>query len=664
MDITLYKTKNFSMIIPPKASSSYEASSSSGRYFGPPVNYKESNDITKFSNAESTIADPAYAPYVPPYYYGKSVVRVKYRADKARVTVDDIISKLEYEVINTDLDDLITNAQGSTGSISYLNRMTLDSSLQLKGKELVPTSVKSGFIEIQASNDPVNAAENTKWVISTKWECPTMNFNDENANNKPYDTGDLMSSLNSNLTWSYPTAGTGIWSGYSNDYNEKEGIFLKLEESFNGNLASNTGSLIDLCGFQVSEKRVGTLADVKEISEAVVVMPYYEKNLYTEIFDTKTETFKRKQTKNEISLVDEKHEFIKLNKDKFITAVKYVEQNKNTIDLENPPNSLIDLVSKMDKYELPRHLDFLKDIKQNKQLAIYPSAMYIFEFKRRLDKEELGDIWQGVMPEAALIAKKDSITISHPLTDTELLTSIEKPENLKWLVFKVKRKAEKFYDSLTDFSDERFKTINQATSDNAGYNWPYDYFSLVELANVEVKFDIFNDEFYDVEKREVVINPQQPIPELKIIKQELFKKSSSNISTLKKLPVTDLINNVKNLNTAKETIKKIVEEQPNIQDIVKNITKKQVSSVTVTKPDISLPLEFKKEIILTDLARKDNIITEKQPTIQKQKIDVKTPLVDKIINKEPVIDANITKEEKIDKKLVQVKKTIVNKKKG
>jgi hypothetical protein len=143
----------------------------------------------------------------------------------------------------------------------------------------------------------------------------------------------------------------------------------------------------------------------------------------------------------------------------------------------------------MDKYELPRHLDFLKDIKQNKRLAIYPSAVYIFEFKKDLTKEELGDIWQGVMPESALIAKKDSITIKHPFTDTELLTSIESPENLKWLVFKVKRKAEKFYDSLTDFSDERFKPLNEAAVENAAYNWPYDYFSLVETGKLTITLD-------------------------------------------------------------------------------------------------------------------------------------------------------------------------------
>jgi hypothetical protein len=635
MDISLYKTKNFDMILSPKASSSYDVSGSSGRYFGPPLNYKEGSNINTFPDAESIIADPAYSAYVPPYYYGKSTIRLKYYADKARVTVDDIISKLQFEIINPELDDLISDVSGSLNSVAYLNRMTLDSSLQIRGKEIVPTSVKNGFLEIQSSNDPVNAAENTKWVISTKWECPTMNFNDEEATNKPYNTGDFASNLNTNLTWSYPTAGTGIWSGYSRNYDEKQGIFLKLEESFNGNLSDTTGSLINLCGFEIAEKRVGTLAETKEISEAIVVIPYYEKELYSDTVDQRTKLIKKAQTDNEIFSVDEKHNFIKTDKTQFFNAIKYIDQNRGSIDENNTPNSLVDLALKMEKYELPRHLDFLKDYREGKT-NIPPFAMYMFEFKRTLSKEDLGDIWQGVMPEAATIAKNDSIKISHPLTDTELLSSIDKPENLKWLIFKVKRKAEKFYDVLTEFVDTRFKSSN-ANISNASYNWPYDYFSLVELANVEVKFDIFNDEFYDAQRREVIIRPEQQLPQVVISKLEKPKISLSIAKIIEKLPVRQLVTNIETKKVSTTNVKDAIDRlKQNIPSAVTRLIAlkaQEIPKITV-KPKINIETTLKTEPLLTNILKTNNKISENiKINLPKPTIAVKTPVLDKLLDK-------------------------------
>jgi hypothetical protein len=57
------------------------------------------------------------------------------------------------------------------------------------------------------------------------------------------------------------------------------------------------------------------------------------------------------------------------------------------------------------------------------------------------------------------------------------------------MVFKVKKKANWNYFKMTaDESDDVIiPAVRQAEQFGASYNWPYDYFSLVELAELEVE---------------------------------------------------------------------------------------------------------------------------------------------------------------------------------
>ena len=50
-------------------------------------------------------------------------------------------------------------------------------------------------------------------------------------------------------------------------------------------------------------------------------------------------------------------------------------------------------------------------------------------------------------------------------------------DKVKWMVFKVKQRAETQYNNLLLSSDN--------TQDLFGYNWPYDYFSLIEFAKID-----------------------------------------------------------------------------------------------------------------------------------------------------------------------------------
>ena len=110
-------------------------------------------------------------------------------------------------------------------------------------------------------------------------------------------------------------------------------------------------------------------------------------------------------------------------------------------------------------------------------------------------------MWQNLPPDVALNNfHKDSgdslqaeAVVSHELTQNGGLLSDEKlNEGVKWLVFKAKKKAETNYfkkmkrDRLPNGHPDGEVSVENDIFDY-GYNWPYDYFSLVELVKVEAE---------------------------------------------------------------------------------------------------------------------------------------------------------------------------------
>jgi len=178
----------------------------------------------------------------------------------------------------------------------------------------------------------------------------------------------------------------------------------------------------------------------------------------------------------------------------------------------------------MGRYVFPPSFDFLTyptDVK--------PVTMYIFEFEHTLNQEDLTDIWQNLPPRIARAFDPDNPLetdqimqtkeITHELRVGELLTTIE--DKLQWMVFKVKQKANRNYfekiietNTRTDIPESlqgeglgqalKQKSVRETdflaggatkaattidSNESIGYNWPYDFFSLVELASIEEDVD-------------------------------------------------------------------------------------------------------------------------------------------------------------------------------
>jgi hypothetical protein len=78
------------------------------------------------------------------------------------------------------------------------------------------------------------------------------------------------------------------------------------------------------------------------------------------------------------------------------------------------------------------------------------------------------------------------------------------PSNIQWMVFKVKKRAKtNYYDKIvskkgttSDTSSSQLENAQSTTGDDteATYNWPYDFFSLVELVKIDAEVTFANIE--------------------------------------------------------------------------------------------------------------------------------------------------------------------------
>ena len=130
----------------------------------------------------------------------------------------------------------------------------------------------------------------------------------------------------------------------------------------------------------------------------------------------------------------------------------------------------------------------------------------MFPFTHTLNKQDLQDIWQNLPP---AIGKEtynrpgdgmqQSVTVNHTIADSPLENVLAqgRMEQLRWMIFKVKRAAQKSYfrkldlDRLPTGHPER--ELKEKNMFECGFNWPYDYFSLVEL--VKLRTDVVFTKF-------------------------------------------------------------------------------------------------------------------------------------------------------------------------
>ena len=345
------------------------------------------------------------------------------------------------------------------------NAMQVSASINLKQKAEIPATIYNAISgkPQQIDGDPTKAVN--VWAIQSKFETPILNFIDADITLP---------------TFGSESCAKGMWHQHGRLPSLDEGIYLDLLDipselySLLGYNSTSTGSLIDLVGFTPGQRKLGQVAETKEISEAVVAVPFIYKG-------------------------NEKR-FFKLDKTK---VRDYVTEVENKVVPEK--NSVSDMVTSMGNYVFPPTMDFYTNEE------IDPFAMYIFEFKHTLTQQDLADIWQNLPPDIGTTFEEKETTISHSLLTDELLSRDSMREgNVRWMVFKVKKRAQKdyfskIYGSDTKASQKSYPTPRMKELEGKNiqskknipdysYNWPYDFFSLVELAQIESEVEFKEEE--------------------------------------------------------------------------------------------------------------------------------------------------------------------------
>lgn len=482
-------------------------------------------------------SDPAFAPYLPSYFFERSILRIKYVADGTERQATNVISKiqssLEFENLNPSLFAIMNNWNAAfspagktaedftTSSAAWRSRQVVSSSVEIFGiaqgkqSEFSPSEFDNVTGRAAGSNviDPNSSAFN-RWVIFPKMEVPVLDFKNQPEEVYTMNTADgrihnTASVFNGTSNWydewvnenpavhgtgsvgGDPCSGSvhyiprGMWSGYGEFLSSSSGIFLEVAESFTDLSDEDreaTGSLIDVLGFDTSAKQIGRVAQAKQVFEAIVAIPFVDEPITDASFARTT----RVVGKNVFSVSRENYEKQRSN---VINGKPAVERNTDFGNVQKESTTISRMSQAMRKYVIPPEMNFeLYD-------DINPFVMYFFEFDHTFDRQDLADIWQGVLPKIGTTPEKDEVTISHDSAAWEFFENKKLPRRIRWFIFKVKQRGEWSYFSKTaDTRDDArfrfdFKTQQNIIPDYS-YNWPYDFFSLVELAKIDAKIDI------------------------------------------------------------------------------------------------------------------------------------------------------------------------------
>lgn len=501
--------------------------------FGPPLIAIPGADIihgkgNNFSTLHGSYLGYNFA-YTPPYYYGEAFCDVLFHADETRkFTLSEILQGAEYYLSRVDPecyasssaninpgsvpsggpqgtgsadtheyastfgkypDRFTTNYNDGINKTNYKvlqsnvcqNAMQLISSINVNGKAVLSEGGGLSFTSL-ADGDP-----NERWIIQPKWETPILNFNDV--------------SITTNHNYDAQTP-RGMWHQYGRIPESNESIFMQVTDiptSWNENFIGNsdfaeTGSLVDVCGFDTSQIKLGKIESKKIIKEAVVAVPYIQKANRKQFYSIgEDQVFNAKK-------------FVEVTKKEQISAPRDGDQLPEFYQAKTT-SVIIDMVRKMDEYVFPPTMDFVHFPEKVK-----PFAMYIFEFSHELNQQDLADIWQNLPPRLGENFEEAEATISHPLFSDHFLSSVQREEGqqtptggtidteIRWMIFKVKQRAETDYSSkvVSGVSNKTlrkrvlFPKSPQERKENIdsllSYNWPYDYFSLVELVKLDAEF--------------------------------------------------------------------------------------------------------------------------------------------------------------------------------
>jgi len=420
--------------------------------FGPPV---AGTDRTLSGTINSDSMGGVNPSFTPPYYNGESWADILYNSGPSTgsVTLDEVLASASVKFLRIFPDtDAWPNPEFS--------------SLTVGDYPMRAANADKYAMQLSASVNLFRKDSDNRWTIQTKFETPILNFGDKTKRPLGLEELALPSSGSGDgpaflLGFGGQTSTPiGMWHQFGLIPEENQGIYLSIGDIPSAFLSyqelppfypTSLDSLADIVGFEKTGRKLGQLRDSKTVYEAIVAVPFIEQP------DTNQEKT-----------------FFELPKiASFDPASKIEDRDPSVLFPSSTSQDILDMADKIkNKYVFPPQFDFIRN-----PMAL-PVAMYIFEFKHTFDKNDLSHIWQNLSPKFGTQYKEALSTISHPLLTGQMLKSME--GKVRWMVFKVKQRAKADYYSNIVGAPKTEEHL-------FGYNWPYDYFSMVEFAKIDAK---------------------------------------------------------------------------------------------------------------------------------------------------------------------------------
>jgi hypothetical protein len=375
------------------------------------------------------------------------------------------------------------------------NSMMITASVDLFNKITEKEMVYNKFGEIEYSSDSVSSGK--RWVINTFLDVPNLRFDG--------DTGDGLTDEGYYKIF-------GLWHTPSIELKEyDENVYQhnkelqKTQNEDRSKLIINdiTGfsSLADLVGFKKETKYIGRAPNPKKIKEAIMMVPFRYNNGIKE--------------------------YIPLYKDP-IKSRKVIDQllGRKVEKQYEVKDSVVRMVESMKQYVIPPTYNFLYFDGREGKNEVSPFAIYFFEFAHEMSSLDLLKWWQNAAPRLVHEFETQKVVYEHELTEDDLLSSEDLTEDLQFEIFKVKYRGKKSYYKemklLLNSKIEDYEAEDTYSKEEYTSNWPYNYFSLIELAKVDMTIT------YSDEQNET----QSLLDKLSSVKTELENTKKSKEKTI------------------------------------------------------------------------------------------------------------------------------------
>lgn len=486
--------------------------------------------------------------FTPPYCGGESWADVVwYASASGEVTLDEIFSEATVNLWRIDTNPVLKSGLGAGSFLLGTPRMqAIWSPLEVPAWQDYSTPMRTSYANAYAmqinSSFNILGLDGDQWVIEPKFETPHYNFNSETSI-RPITSASNTLTIPTNGSESLPR---GMWHQFGTIETEK-GIYLEVgaipedwrltrgyadpsrittelaipfeyqTEDLSGidlSIYQNDkfGDLSKVVGFEES-KKLGNTASELTVSEAIIAVPFTIEDGEKRFFEIPENTIRKAlgklnslasdksvsqgslavrassaaldSTLNE--LLDNEDDRKIARREAAATAAATAASNqieRDEDEANNVSETIKDMVNKMKKYVLPPRMDFVRNLGE-----VTPFAMYIFEFDYTFTQDDLAYMWQNVSPPKRTDQfVQQEATISHKLFSNELMGPFGNGENdpikdgLQWMVFKVKQRANNNY-----FSKVSKENGTKTEQFKYSYNWPYDFFSIVEFACLDAK---------------------------------------------------------------------------------------------------------------------------------------------------------------------------------